>query len=311
MQDDKNQDFFEFEDNFREFPDGQDLPRRYRPLRGRLFIVLGICAVIIAALATVFGIFRSDDSTLQKDLRQTFSIQLPPPTSQPAVKPPKSHPIEKIAVIDPAQDKVAAEPGFQPVPRTDKTASSARNDAVSKKTAAAQGEQPFPAPLVPAPKETLHKTVKPDVTAAEQRKKPTTSPQKTAAKLQAQPPTRIKPLEEKRDLPDLRTAIRQGRLQYAVRVYRRHFSGHPAKYSISLEVACQPQTVIRAFTDVDPAGKMFILTTKIGDRPCFAVLWGSYLTLQEARAGKASVPSFFTSQTSPRIVALSRYLGPD
>ena len=53
---------------------------------------------------------------------------------------------------------------------------------------------------------------------------------------------------------------------------------------------------------------MFILPAKIGDRSCFAVLWGNYRTLKEAKAARTSVPPFFTSQTSPRIVALSRYL---
>jgi hypothetical protein len=110
-------------------------------------------------------------------------------------------------------------------------------------------------------------------------------------------------------LPDLTAEIRAGRLQYAAQIYRRHFRNHTAKYSISLEVACQPQTVIRAYSEVEPAGKMFILPARLGERSCYAVLWGSYRTIGEARAAKTSVPSFFTSQTTPRVVGLFRYMG--
>lgn len=311
MQDDNHQDFFEFEDDFQKVLEGRHPLRRRQPRRGGLFVILGICAAIVAALATVFGIFRSDNSTLRKDLRRTFSIQSPPPASRPVVQPPKSRSVEKIAEIEPARGKTAAEPTSAAASKTGETAPLAANDGLGEKASALQDEQASRLPPVTAPKEALRKSVNPDVPTGLQKKNPASAPAERTARLAPQPPTRIKPSEKESGLPDLRSAIRQGRLPHAALVYRQYFSRHPAKYSISLEVACRVNTVIRAFTEVDPAGEMFILPTRIGDRSCFAVLWGSYRTLQEARAGKTSVPSFFTSQTSPRIVALSRYMVPD
>ena len=314
MPNDKRQDFFEFDENFREFLERHDPPRP-RPRWGRTFAVLGICAAVIAAVATVFGIFRSDDSTLGPSLRQTFPIQSPPPVSRPAAEPatpPVSARTTDDASLPHSMPAVPATP--EPPHAGDTGAPITGATPTAKATAPLSGQTSPPAPSTDR-QEVLQKAENPD-TPVTQEPQPVPALQKPAAEPGPQPPagttgpSENQAADENR-LPDLTAEIRGGRLQHAAQIYRRYFRDHPEKYSISLEVACQPQTVIRAYNEVEPAGKMFILPARLGERSCFAVLWGSYRTIREARAAKTSVPSFFTSQTTPRVVGLFRYMGPE
>ncbi len=303
MQDDNSQDFFEFDENFRESLENQH-SHHPRPRRGRTLAVVVICAAVIAAVATVLGIFRSDDSTLTPNLAQTFPIKTPPPVSVAATAPTSTpEPASAgTAANVPAPDSAAPVETIPEAPRSADTGGQTKNENLSVGvTTSAPVQTPAPEPATkqedPPPVSQRPGTF----TAIE----PTPSPPK--------PPADKTRLWENRlsagnGLPDLTGEIRAGRLQQAAQVYRRYFRNHPAKYSISLEVACQPQTVMRAFSEVDPAGKMFILPARLGERSCFAVLWGTYRTIREAKDGKASVPSFFTSQTTPRIVGLFRYM---
>jgi len=66
-----------------------------------------------------------------------------------------------------------------------------------------------------------------------------------------------------------------------------------ARYAIQLELACETETLEKAFAWDRPAGTMWLLTTSHRGRTCFRVLWGHYATLAQAQAARAQIPGFF------------------
>jgi hypothetical protein len=66
-----------------------------------------------------------------------------------------------------------------------------------------------------------------------------------------------------------------------------------ARYAVQLELACEIETLEKAWAWDKPAGTMWLLTTQYRGRTCFRVLWGRYATLSQAQAARAKIPSFF------------------
>jgi septal ring-binding cell division protein DamX len=66
-----------------------------------------------------------------------------------------------------------------------------------------------------------------------------------------------------------------------------------ARYAVQLELACEIETLEKAWAWDKPAGTMWLLTTPYRGRTCFRVLWGHYATLAQAQAARAKIPSFF------------------
>ncbi len=335
MQDDNHQDFFEFDENFRKFLE-REQSARSRTGRKRLLSVVVVCAVVITAVATVLGIFRSDDTAPPPGLRQTFPIESPPPprraVPQDTVGPATAANLEKHAAAEgPPAGEMQGRHSRQAASRTvaEKRKASAitrgtrqpgaggaasgnsthkappfKGPSVQQKSppppepSSLQQKSPAPVPAIPAPE-----SVPPSAAASFQTAGPAPSPAPADA-------TETNPTAPSATdgLPDLTAEIQGGRLQNAARRFARYLRDHPGRYSISVEVACQPRTVVRAFTEVKAAGKMFILPIKLGQRDCYALLWGVYASIGEARAAKVSVPPFFTAQTTPRVVGLFRYL---
>ena len=320
------QDFFDFD----EFEVPQH-PVKKKRRRGRLFIFLGILVAVLAGLGTVLGIFRSNDTYLAKDLRQTFSIQPPPAPELPSPKP--SEPARPASGGTPVpastlptapaghaqntQDR-APTGGRSPEPvghsparkvQAQRKPTAAKPPHLKSREAAGQHR---PSPVAKMPPATAVRKAQPvaattvGVSAgAETRglKTPAATPQSVEA---ARNNPRKKP-SGKAGWLQLQPAdlVERGALTAAAGRYRRFLLKHPARYSISLEVACQRETVMRAFEHAGPGHEMFVLPKKIGGKSCFAVLWGRYASIAAAKQEKAAVPSFFRSQSSqPRIVAL-------
>jgi hypothetical protein len=81
-------------------------------------------------------------------------------------------------------------------------------------------------------------------------------------------------------------------------------------FTIQLELVCELPSLDEAWVH-DRAGLMWLLPAAHGGRPCFRVFWGRYRTLEEARAGKSSVPAFFFTPTNrPVVVATGPALLP-
>ncbi len=335
MQDDNHQDFFEFDENFREFLEREQSARSRTGRKGLITVVV-VCAVVIAAVATVLGIFRSDDTAPPPALRQTFPIESLPPARrvvpQDTAAPATSANLEKHAAAEgsPAGEmqgrhnrqatshaaaetreasaitRGARQPGAGGAASGNSVhgAPPPEGPSVQQKSppppepSSLQHKSPAPVPAIPAPE-----PVPPAAAASSQTAGTAPSPAPADA-------TETNPTAPSATggLPDLTAEIQGGRLQNAARRFARYLRDHPGRYSISVEVACQPRTVVRAFTEVKAAGKMFILPIKLGQRDCYALLWGVYASIGEARAARASVPPFFTAQATPRVVGLFRYL---
>jgi hypothetical protein len=78
-----------------------------------------------------------------------------------------------------------------------------------------------------------------------------------------------------------------------------------ARYSVQLELACELETLEKAWSWDKPAGTMWLLTTQYRGRTCFRVLWGHYATIAQAQAARARVPGFFVaSGNRPTVVSV-------
>ena len=77
------------------------------------------------------------------------------------------------------------------------------------------------------------------------------------------------------------------------------------RYAVQLELACELETLQKAWNWDRPSGTIWLLTTSFHGRTCFRVLWGRYGSLAEAREARTRVPEFFTAPGNrPTIVSV-------
>jgi septal ring-binding cell division protein DamX len=80
-----------------------------------------------------------------------------------------------------------------------------------------------------------------------------------------------------------------------------------ARYAVQLELACEIETLDKAWAWDKPAGTMWLLTTQYRGRTCFRVLWGRYATVSQAQAARAKIPSFFVVPGNRPVAVSVRY----
>lgn len=87
---------------------------------------------------------------------------------------------------------------------------------------------------------------------------------------------------------------------------RRRLGSEPrTRFSIQLELVCELPSLEEAWVH-ERQDAMWLLTASHRGRTCFRVFWGRYRTLEEARAGRSSVPAFFFTPTNrPMVVSTS------
>ena len=77
------------------------------------------------------------------------------------------------------------------------------------------------------------------------------------------------------------------------------------RYAVQLELACEVETLQKAWNWDRPSGTLWLLTTSFHGRTCFRVLWGRYGSLAQAREARTRVPEFFTAPGNrPTIVSV-------
>jgi hypothetical protein len=77
------------------------------------------------------------------------------------------------------------------------------------------------------------------------------------------------------------------------------------RYAVQLELACEVETLQKAWNWDKPSGTIWLLTTSYRGRTCFRVLWGRYGSLAQAREARARVPDFFTAPGNrPTVVSV-------
>jgi hypothetical protein len=77
------------------------------------------------------------------------------------------------------------------------------------------------------------------------------------------------------------------------------------RYAVQLELACEVETLQKAWNWDRPSGTIWLLTTSYRGRTCFRVLWGRYASLAQAREARTRVPEFFAAPGNrPTIVSV-------
>ena len=110
--------------------------------------------------------------------------------------------------------------------------------------------------------------------------------------------------------PSAAPGSREAWLAHAERDRRLLASDPNTRFTIQLELVCELPSLDEAWVH-DRAGRMWLLPAAHEGRPCFRVFWGRYRTLEEARAGKSTVPAFFFTPTNrPVVVATGAALLP-
>jgi uncharacterized protein DUF4388 len=153
-----------------------------------------------------------------------------------------------------------------------------------------------PSPTRPSPTRTKSPTAVPT------RPAPTKSPVPPRAAPTARPPSPVptRPAATRPPAPTPAPTVERGapRAEWLRRAERDRQSlsrRRNARYAIQLELACETDTLEKAFAWDKPAGTMWLLTTSYRGRSCFRVLWGHYATLAQAQAGRAQIPGFFVA----------------
>ncbi len=103
--------------------------------------------------------------------------------------------------------------------------------------------------------------------------------------------------------------FRQGDYKKAGELWRQDAKLRGVKYAILLELDCQKQSVANAFKECKNSNSFYFINIRRGDRDCFLVLWGAYLSEADANAAMGLIPGYFTRQQPPaRVIDLQKYL---
>jgi len=105
-------------------------------------------------------------------------------------------------------------------------------------------------------------------------------------------------------LPDQTSRLHRGAYQEAADRFQEALQTVTQRFTVSLEVACQPDTLDRAFTQGDFHPALYLLPRRLGDRDCFVLLWGLYDSATAAHRDMAQLPAYFHQQTPPPRVVL-------
>jgi septal ring-binding cell division protein DamX len=77
------------------------------------------------------------------------------------------------------------------------------------------------------------------------------------------------------------------------------------RFAVQLELACEVETLQKAWNWDRPSGTIWLLPTSYRGRGCFRVLWGRYASLAQAREARKRVPEFFTAPGNrPTVVSV-------
>lgn len=131
----------------------------------------------------------------------------------------------------------------------------------------------------------------------------------THAAVKASPPKHLapeatKPAPSEPSSSNVREAQRllsEGRFSEAAGVFQKVYRSISGKYTINVEVACQEETVKKAFeaSNGDPA--FLVLHYKLGSRNCYRILWGVYRDRISAEKALKDMPEFLLRDANPKV----------
>jgi hypothetical protein len=94
-------------------------------------------------------------------------------------------------------------------------------------------------------------------------------------------------------------------------VWKRELIKTGVKYGILLEMDCLRESVMNAYDKLPSKKDFYILNRTVGSKTCFLVMWGKFLSYEQAAEAikSTSIPTYFWQQKDPPgIVELSKYL---
>ena len=94
-------------------------------------------------------------------------------------------------------------------------------------------------------------------------------------------------------------------------VWKRELIKTGVKYGILLEMDCLRESVMNAYDKLPSKKEFYILNRTVGSKTCFLVMWGKFLSYEQAAEAikSTSIPTYFWQQKDPPgIVELYKYL---
>ncbi|MEW5806775.1 MAG: hypothetical protein AB1756_05455 [Acidobacteriota bacterium] len=120
---------------------------------------------------------------------------------------------------------------------------------------------------------------------------------------------RIEKSEEASPLKRGREFHISGNIDLAAREWGRLMTSGEVQndYTIQLLIACQRQTILRAFKNVRGTDKLFYVKCRYKEMTCYKLCMGIYTSRSEAEAGRLQIPEYFTGTGNrPMVTSISK-----
>jgi septal ring-binding cell division protein DamX len=107
------------------------------------------------------------------------------------------------------------------------------------------------------------------------------------------------------ELATARTLLQRGDLPAASRAFANQFARAPrGSHSIQLLVACAPETIAKALTNVG-SEELYVLPVRYQKRDCYRLCWGLYANRAQAESARRGVPAYFRSEGAvPKVLSV-------
>jgi hypothetical protein len=105
------------------------------------------------------------------------------------------------------------------------------------------------------------------------------------------------------------SALKSGDLDGAANQWKKTLLPKKTSFTIQIEIACQPGTVMEAFQILNDAPELMVVPLDYKGRACYRVLYGVYSSSETAQRSRSKLPQEFLKQESPaQVIPLSKAL---
>ncbi len=143
-----------------------------------------------------------------------------------------------------------------------------------------------------------------------QRKTGEKKPEKKASlPVEKHEPPAVKPTHKSKTEKTAITHFKDGDFYDACDAWKKELQRAGISHSILLELDCQKESVLNAYNRIDRKDQFFILKRDLGNRICYLVFWGRFMSGQEATDSLKLINQYFWGQSNPpKVMSLDKYL---